>query len=784
MLIHNATFTGSFSYNGVDISTITSSADTSASFATRVASLESTASVLTAASGTLDARVIKLESTASILVAASASLSTTSGSLNDASASLSTTSGSLNAGLVNVIARTGSFATTGSNVFYGNQTVSASMFVSGSITATGQIVAQTINVQSVTSSVVYSSGSNVFGNDVSNSQTFTGSMLVTGSVRVTGNICSTGTGCFSVVCSPTYVGGTFSGTTVYGSTAICGGTVSGTTGTFSSCVAVGTGMTIGTSGTNDIAWGTAGGIKLSRTNIGPEYALSQRWTGALAYIDIASSTQWNGGVTILPNGGGNVGIGTTSPCSLLDVTVGGAGARRFFVNYDDSLITIKGASNTTNPENLRLVGDNIIFNTGTAGSGTERMRFTGTGIACFSSNVCVGGTLIVNGATVEVNCSTTTNTDARINLYTSNNVNGDRATIYGYNLGATTGGNEITYLAFGYCSTNVQGYINMQTKSGASWCNTMSLRNGLVGIGTTTPGAKLEVNGAIIGTSVGIGGSPLTELYISSGTMRIDGTTPLIYLRGGSSGAKGAITLNHFGFTDFSINAGCSGNYILGITKTPGGTDGILLYCSGDVGIGISDPQSYSAKLTVAGNIRASVGCAIGVWDSSNTTYVQFSSPSSRNLRITNDAGTEYFRLSNPGIACFAGRVCAPTATIPTLTADQINLTNTVSQTPFGLSATSASTNQDVLSIGNERGVWLVSVQGFGGNNSYFAHSAIVYSAAYEKSFTDLGQTNHFGNSTTYFSLSTTSGASAAFRFCSNQSISGGTVFVLKLASQ
>jgi len=82
--------------------------------------------------------------------------------------------------------------------------------------------------------------------------------------------------------------------------------------TFTASIAANVGMTIGSSGTNDITWGTAGGIKLSRTNVGPEYALSQRWTGTLAYIDIASSTQWNGGVTILPNGGGNVLIGTNT----------------------------------------------------------------------------------------------------------------------------------------------------------------------------------------------------------------------------------------------------------------------------------------------------------------------------------------------------------------------------------------------------------------------------------------------------------------------------------------
>lgn len=47
-------------------------------------------------------------------------------------------------------------------------------------------------------------------------------------------ISSSGLACFSgTVCAPVHVGGTFTGTTVYGSTAICGGAVSGTTGTFS-----------------------------------------------------------------------------------------------------------------------------------------------------------------------------------------------------------------------------------------------------------------------------------------------------------------------------------------------------------------------------------------------------------------------------------------------------------------------------------------------------------------------------------------------------------------------
>ena len=76
---------------------------------------------------------------------------------------------------------------------------------------------------------------------------------------------------------------------------------------------------------------------------------------------------------------GRVGIGTTTPVSILDVTVGGSGARKFVANYDDSIITIKGSNDFSNPETLRLVADNLRFSTGTSGSGTERARITSSG---------------------------------------------------------------------------------------------------------------------------------------------------------------------------------------------------------------------------------------------------------------------------------------------------------------------------------------------------------------------------------------------------------------------
>ena len=70
------------------------------------------------------------------------------------------------------------YATTGSNSFRATQSIT------GSLTVTGQIIAQTLNVQQVTSSIVFSSGSNTFGSDLNSRQSFTGSVIMTGSLTV------------------------------------------------------------------------------------------------------------------------------------------------------------------------------------------------------------------------------------------------------------------------------------------------------------------------------------------------------------------------------------------------------------------------------------------------------------------------------------------------------------------------------------------------------------------------------------------------------------------------
>jgi hypothetical protein len=141
------------------------------------------------------------------------------------------------------------YATTGSNGFNGSQSIT------GSLTVTGQVIAQTLNVQQVTSSIVYSSGSNIFGNSVSNTQSLTGSVGISGSLSVNGV-------------------GTFSGT------------LSGTSATFNGSI--------------------SDRVIMTRTSIG-SYHLAISTTNRFSIYDPLADAE-----RISITSGGNVGIGTNS----------------------------------------------------------------------------------------------------------------------------------------------------------------------------------------------------------------------------------------------------------------------------------------------------------------------------------------------------------------------------------------------------------------------------------------------------------------------------------------
>jgi hypothetical protein len=232
---------------------------------------------------------------------------------------------------------------------------------------------------------------------------------------------------------------------------------------------------------------------------------------------------------------GNVGIGTISPVGKLDVAL--LNTRRFIVTYDDSIITIKGASDTGAGENLRIIGDNLILNTSSAGSGTERMRITSAG------NVGIGTTspsklLHVVG-------------DAWINR-PSNKVDNNGATEFGsrveFNNAFTAGASG--YTVFSYPSATVfrmyadydgnlgglqpdlqlgLGYLTVKSSGGSI---------GYVGIGTTAPVTNLEVLGSIGATGLRYSSSPTKQGVYLGNSAATPGTTDYatIEMCGGATG--------------------------------------------------------------------------------------------------------------------------------------------------------------------------------------------------------------------------------------------------------
>jgi len=585
MQIQNAIITGSFSYNGADLSNVTSSNAYSASLSSRTTDLESTSSVLVGASASFSSILSSVSSSQQQLsssfltltasfnavsasqqqvsasyIALSASYNTFSGSastritvdsasLLQVSASYTALSGSYNtfsgSASTRITQIENVYATTGSNSFRETQSIT------GSLTVTGQIIAQTLNVQQVTSSIIYSSGSNNFGCDLNSRQTFTGSVNITGSQTVFGNvgigisspstllhmvgtsatltiadntsyacgvggklslqgnyrsvgditeggyvkvnksnstngdyafdmifatsnytagiaerlrITSTGVACFGGnVCAPSFVLANGNCITALRNTAgaaigvlgftsgsdtlfIKGGTsgaaasiqfqdTGGTMATFYNCK-LGIGTT--TPGTalevvsraadadrtiphnvltltaeqGNAPYGFFGGAILFKNRSYTSGLVESARIRSVIYDDGAPANCGGGiwfettptpGGTLTPslviNYQGRVGIGTSSPCSTFDVVVGASGERRLLVNYDNSVITVKAASNTTAPEVLRLIGDNIRFNIGTTGSGTEAMRITACG------NILINQTCALTGVPTSVEMS-------------------------------------------------------------------------------------------------------------------------------------------------------------------------------------------------------------------------------------------------------------------------------------------------------------------------------------------------------------------------------------------
>jgi len=399
------------------------------------------------------------------------------------------------------------YATTGSNTFNGNLTV------------TGYIDTQELKTTYISSSILYRSGSTKFGDELTDTHAFTGSLLVSGSISVPGSGLISGSSQVDVMSTTniarlaTTGSNTFSGNILVSKADTTSVELNSTTATSYSTFfhsESGTAKAYweyinsnfsNTSRRNYLeAYNSVGGFAVYTANA---KALDISTTGAATFSNQITAGSWfnapNGfglagrnaantafrNLVILNSGnqieigrdsdisqirmgtasandaltiisGGNVGIGTTTPQSKLEV-VDGTGSVFRAINNGTNIMEIGNyKAGGSGYQQLDIVSSILTFGTGTAGGGsaTERMRITSGGdinIGNYTTNTTLTFQSANNGT-------------SRINFYDQNNTEG----VYIKNTGVQYGGD----LRFGarWDDDEDKVFFNLrQSSAGASY---------------------------------------------------------------------------------------------------------------------------------------------------------------------------------------------------------------------------------------------------------------------------------------------------------------------------
>ena len=230
---------------------------------------------------------------------------------------------------------------------------------------------------------------------------------------------------------------------------------------------------------------------------------------------------------------GNIGIGTTAPTALLETSSSTTGP-----SFKSSSLMLQGYS-----VNNSWISDNLYYNSGwkysANGLGTTMHNLYGDVVFFAAVNNTSGAgaaaTLserlrISNAGNVGIGATN----PGHLLQVGSGAADGQTVAIRGYSTGTSWKGGA----AFGFSTANViMGELNGVAQIGGhngtlgAWTNlALNSAGGKVGIGTTSPVSKLDVNGGIsAGSYAGINAAPTNGMIIS-GNVGIGTTTPAALL--------------------------------------------------------------------------------------------------------------------------------------------------------------------------------------------------------------------------------------------------------------
>lgn len=341
---------------------------------------------------------------------------------------------------------------------------------------------------------------------------------------------------------------------------------------------------------------------------------------------------------------GLVGIGTTNPGGILDVKAG-TGANVLISADATNLVAINNYSVTSGFQDLKFVGANQYFYTGTAGGGsaTESVRITSTGnvgIGITTDNpISNGGTyrnlLVGNGAGYGVfqGISTATATDSTIVAFSGGTTGAS----------ANKNGGSINLQLDATSTTRAIGRWVFYTNSATAFEERMRITStGSVGIGQTNPSYLLDLKNS---------------------------TTPLRIVNTIISNQQAWIKLrqsdaNNFG-ADIGIDTTTGGDFVIGRND---GTDTFteafrIKRSNGYVGIGTTSisgifqagvanagiyfdvSTQYTPKIKAAGTISDIQIESVG---SGGNVYLN--APGATSLIMLSTAGAERLRVSSGGL--------------------------------------------------------------------------------------------------------------------------------------